>query len=51
MPLGRLTFCAYLVSFHVEVIFHARLSVPMKYDTYTVVCVDMFQHLILVVSG
>lgn len=37
MPLGRLTFCVYLTSFHLQVIFHSRLTIPIKYETYMMV--------------
>lgn len=37
MPLGRLTFCAYLISFYLQLIYHMRTSQPVRYDTYNVV--------------
>lgn len=37
MPLGRLCFCVYLVSLHLQDLFHSRLATPMRYDSYTMV--------------
>lgn len=37
MPLGRLCFCVYLTSLHLQLIFHAGLTVPIKWSTYMVV--------------
>lgn len=37
MPLGRLCFCVYLTSLHLQNIFHFRMSQPIRYDTYTLV--------------
>lgn len=45
MPLGRLCFCVYLTSFHLQGIFHARLTVPLKFDTYTIVNI-YFAHMV-----
>lgn len=48
MPLGRLCFCMYLTSFHLQGLFHSRLTVPLKYDMYTMVNM-YFAHLVMAV--
>lgn len=35
MPLGRLCYCVYLVSLHLQMILHIRFTQPLRYDTYT----------------
>lgn len=46
MPLGRLCFCVYLTSIHLQSIFHSRLTVPIKWDNYTVVNL-FFSHMVM----
>lgn len=38
MPLGRLSYCVYLTSLHLQTIFQSRWPVPIRYDPYTMVC-------------
>jgi peptidoglycan/LPS O-acetylase OafA/YrhL len=37
MPLGRLCYCVYLVSLHLQMILHVGMKQPMGYSTYTLV--------------
>lgn len=37
MPLGRLSFCVYLISVHLQYVYYARLTTPIRYDTYLMV--------------
>lgn len=37
VPLSRLTFCMYLVSYFIQMILHLRLRQPFYYDSYTMV--------------
>lgn len=46
MPLGRLCFCVYLTSVHLQQIFHLGSTVPMKWNTYSVVNI-YFSHLVM----
>ncbi len=46
MPLGRLCFCVYLTSLHLQLIFHVGLTVPIKYKTYTIVNI-YFAHMVM----
>lgn len=46
MPLGRLCFCVYLTSVHLQYIFNAGLTVPIKYRTYTNVNI-YFAHMVM----
>lgn len=46
MPLGRLCYCVYLVSLHLQMILHIRFTQPMRYDTYTQINY-FFAHLLM----
>lgn len=46
VPLGRLCFCMYLTSGHVQTLLHGRLNVPIKWDDYTTVNI-YFAHLVM----
>lgn len=46
VPLGRLCFCMYLTSGHVQIVLHGRLAVPIKWDVYTMVNI-YFSHLVM----
>lgn len=45
MPLGRLCFCVYLISLHLQHTFHVGLKIPMKYETYSMVQI-FFAHMV-----
>ncbi|CAL8129603.1 unnamed protein product [Orchesella dallaii] len=46
MPLGRLCYCVYLVSLHLQMILHVRFTQPMRFDNYTQINF-FFGHLIM----
>jgi peptidoglycan/LPS O-acetylase OafA/YrhL len=46
MPLGRLTFCVYLISFQLQGLFHNRVRQAVSYDAYTATHL-FFAHMVM----
>ncbi|CAG7831908.1 unnamed protein product, partial [Allacma fusca] len=46
MPLGRLTFCMYVTSYHIQLIYHLSLPHPQHYSKYSMVNL-YFAHMVM----